>query len=84
MRTFESCGSVSAGTKRASERAIDVARGQNSRTLELGSTVSRARLWHQHGKRNEAKKMLGETYGWFTEGFDTPDLEEAKVLLDEL
>ena len=46
--------------------------------------MSLARLWQQRGKRAEAKKMLGETYGWCTEGFDTPDLEEAKVLLDEL
>ncbi len=46
--------------------------------------MSLARLWQQHGKRAAAKKMLGETYGWFTEGLDTPDLEDAKVLLDEL
>ena len=46
--------------------------------------MSLARLWQQHGTRAEAKKMLSETCGWFTKGFDTPDLEEAKVLLDEL
>jgi len=46
--------------------------------------VSLARLWQQHGKRAEAKKMLSETCSWFTKGFDTPDLGEAKVLLHEL
>jgi predicted ATPase len=46
--------------------------------------VSLARLWRQHGKQAEAHQMLSEIYGWFTEGFDTKDLQEAKALLEEL
>jgi predicted ATPase len=46
--------------------------------------MSLSRLWQQHGKKDEARKLPAEIYGWFTEGFDTKDLQEAKVLLDEL
>jgi predicted ATPase len=65
-------------------RAIDVARAQSARTWELRAAVSLARLWRDQGKRNEARDLLAPVYGWFTEGFDTPDLKEAKTLLDEL
>jgi len=51
---------------------------------ELRATVSLARLWQQQGKRHEARQMLAELYAWFTEGFDTVDLKEAKGLLEEL
>ena len=51
---------------------------------ELRATVSLARLWQQQGKRAEARQMLVEIYNWFTEGFDTVDLKEARALLDEL
>ena len=65
-------------------KAIEIARQQRARTLELRATTSLARLWQQQGKKNEAHEMLAEIYGWFTEGFDTKDLQEAKALLAEL
>jgi predicted ATPase len=64
--------------------ALDLARGQQARSLELRAAMSLARLWRQQGKRAEARDLLGPIYGWFTEGFDTADLREAKVLLDAL
>jgi hypothetical protein len=65
-------------------QAIDMARHRSQRMLELRATVSLARLWQQTGQRSEACRILGEIYGWFTEGFDTTDLRAAKALLDEL
>jgi predicted ATPase len=65
-------------------RALDVARRQEAKSLELRAAMSLARLWHQQGKQKEAHKLLSEIYGWFTEGFDTKDLQEAKALLKEL
>ncbi len=65
-------------------KAIDVAQRQRAKSLELRAVMSLARLWQQQGKREEARKMLAEIYGWFTAGFDTADLKEAKVLLEEL
>ncbi|MBI3756460.1 MAG: AAA family ATPase [Deltaproteobacteria bacterium] len=65
-------------------KAIDIARQQQAKSLELRATVSLARLWQQQGKKAKAHKMLSEVYSWFTEGFDTKDLQEAKALLDEL
>jgi predicted ATPase len=53
-------------------------------TLELRAATSLARLWQRQGKRDEARQVLGDVYYWFTEGFDTPDLKDAKALLDEL
>jgi predicted ATPase len=52
--------------------------------LELRVVMSLSRLWQQPGKKDEARRMLAETYGWFTEGFDTADLQEAEMLLDKL
>jgi predicted ATPase len=66
------------------ERAINVARAQGARSLELRSSTSLARLWHEQGKVREARELLAPIYAWFTEGFDTPDLKEAKALLDQL
>jgi predicted ATPase len=66
------------------ERAIEVARKQSARSFELRATTSLARLLAQQGHRNEARAMLAEIYGWFTEGFDTADLKDAKALLEEL
>jgi len=66
------------------QQALTVARRQQAKSLELRTAMSLARLWQQRGKRAEARQLLAEVYGWFTEGFDTPDLQEAKVLLDEL
>jgi predicted ATPase len=65
-------------------KAIEIARRQQAKSLELRATVSLAQLWQQQGKREEARQMLAEIYGWFTEGFDTKDLQEAKALLEEL
>jgi len=65
------------------QRALDVARRQQAKSLELRAAVSLARLWQQQGKRQEAHDLLAPVYGWFTEGFDTADLQEAKVLLEE-
>src|SRR5262245_27998186 len=66
------------------QRALDVARRQEAKSLELRAAMSLSRLWHQHGKRAEARELLAPIYSWFTEGFDTPDLQEAKALLEEL
>ena len=65
-------------------KAIEIARRQQAKSWELRATASLSRLWQRLGKREEARQMLAEIYGWFTEGFDTPDLKEAKVLLEEL
>jgi predicted ATPase len=65
-------------------KAIEIARKQQAKSLELRVATSLARLWQQQGKKEEGHKMLTEIYGWFTEGFDTKDLQEAKALLDEL
>jgi predicted ATPase len=64
--------------------AIIVARQQSARFFELRAAMSLARLWRDQGKRTEAHDLLAPVYGWFTEGFDTLDLKEAKKLLDEL
>src|SRR5262249_30870740 len=66
------------------QQALDVARRQQAKSLELRAAMSLARLWQQQGKRQEAYALLAPIYGWFTEGFDTADLQEAKVLLEEL
>ena len=65
-------------------KAIDIARRQSSKSLELRAVMSLSRLWRRQGKKGEAHKLLSEVYGWFTEGFDTKDLQEAKALLEEL
>jgi predicted ATPase len=66
------------------DRALAVAREQQAKSWELRAAMSMARLWRDQGKRNEARELLPPVYGWFTEGFDTLDLKEAKALLDEL
>src|SRR5229473_2357476 len=65
-------------------QAIEVARHQSDRSIELRATTSLARLLTKQGRRNEARTMLADIYGWFTEGFETADLKDAKALLDEL
>ena len=66
------------------QKAIEIAQRQQAKSLELRAVMSLARLWRQQGKRNEAHQLLAEIYGWFTEGFDTKDLQEAKALIAEL
>jgi predicted ATPase len=66
------------------ERALAVARAQQAKSFELRAATSMARLWREQGKRDEARELLAPVYGWFTEGFDTLDLKQAKSLLDEL
>ncbi len=65
-------------------KAIEITRWQQAKSLELRAVMSLSRLWQQQGKKDEARQMLAEIYGWFTEGFDTADLKEAKALLEEL
>jgi predicted ATPase len=66
------------------QKALDVARRQEAKSLELRAAMSLSRLWQQQGKKREARELLAEVYGWFTEGFDTVDLKEAKELLKEI
>jgi tetratricopeptide (TPR) repeat protein len=72
-----------AAAERRFHSAIEVALAQGAKSFELRAATSLATLWHQQGKRNEAQELLGGVYAWFTEGFQTPDLQRAKSLLDE-
>ncbi len=93
QKRFPRCG-VPTGTKGKSgneseaeecfRQAMNVAHRQGAKSLELRAAVSLSRLWQQQGKREEAQQMLAEIYGWFTEGLDTTELQEAKALLEEL
>jgi predicted ATPase len=65
-------------------KAIEIAQKQQAKSLELRAVMSLARLWQQQGKQKEAHGLLAPVYDWFTEGFDTADLKDAKMLLDEL
>ena len=66
------------------ERALEVARQQQAKSWELRAAMSMARLWRDQGKPQQARELLAPVYGWFTEGFDTLDLKEARALLGEL
>jgi predicted ATPase len=77
-------GTPQAETEAWLRRALDVARRQEAKSLELRAAMSLARLWQRQGKRTEAHDLLSPVYGWFTEGFDTTDLQEARALLEEL
>jgi predicted ATPase len=66
------------------QRALDVARRQEAKSLELRAAMRLARLWQEQGKGAEAHALLAPIYGWFTEGFDTADLQDAKALLEAL
>jgi predicted ATPase len=68
----------------ACRQAIEIAREQEARLFELRAVTSLARLWGENGKREAARELLAPVYQWFTEGFDKPDLKDAKALLDEL
>jgi predicted ATPase len=73
-----------AEAERCFSQALDIARRQQAKSWELRAAMSLARLWQAQGKADEARNLLAPIYGWFTEGFDTPDLKDAKTLLDEL
>ena len=77
-------GGAEAEAERHYWKAIGVARQQSARSWELRATLSLARLWKRQGKRGEARELLAEIYRWFTEGFESADLQEAKALLAEL
>jgi predicted ATPase len=71
-------------TEKQFDRALAVARQQQAKSWELRAAMSMARLWRDQGKLQQARELLAPVYGWFTEGFDTLDLKDAKALLDEL
>jgi predicted ATPase len=73
-----------AGAETGYREAIAIAQQQNAKLLELRAATSLARLWRDHGKRTEARGLLAPIYNWFAEGFDTPVLQDAKALLDQL
>ena len=73
-----------AGAERCFSQAIHIAQQQSAKFWELRAAISLARLWHEQGKRDAARDLLGPIHGWFTEGFDAPLLQEAKALLDTL
>ena len=75
---------ISTESERCFRAAMEIARKQDAKLWELRATTSLARLFADHGKRDEARGMLSDIYNWFTEGFDTADLKDAKALLDEL
>src|SRR5205823_746780 len=66
------------------QQALAVARQQQAKSLELRAAVSLSRLWQRQGKRDKAHELLAPVHGWFTEGFDTTDLQEARALLEQL
>ena len=66
------------------QQAVTAAREQGAKSLELRASMSLARLWRSQGKVSEARELLAPVYGWFTEGFDTRDLKDAKALLKSL
>lgn len=73
-----------AGAETSFKKAIEVSRHQQAKSWELRASIGLALLWQKQSKADKARKMLAEVYGWFTEGFETPDIKEAKALLDEL
>jgi predicted ATPase len=77
-------GAPQAEVEACFQRALDVARRQEAKSLELRAAMSLSRLWQHQGQRDEARELLAPIYGWFTEGFDTADLQDAKALLEEL
>ena len=66
------------------QQAVTMAREQGAKSFELRAAMSLARLWREQGKVEQARELLAPVYGWFTEGFETRDLKEAKALLEEL
>lgn len=74
----------SPGGRRPSSTAIDIVSSKSAKSLELWAAMNLSRLWQKQGKKEETRQLLAEIQGWFTEGFDTTDLKEAKALLEEL
>ena len=74
----------SAGAEASFHQALAIARRQQARSWELRAAMSLSRLWQQHGKQADARQLLSEIYSWFTEGFDTGDLQDAKALMHAL
>jgi predicted ATPase len=72
------------GAEQHYRQAIAVAERQSAKLFQLRASTSLARLWRDQGKHTEARDLLGPIYNWFTEGFDAPDLKDARMLLDEL
>jgi tetratricopeptide (TPR) repeat protein len=81
---MQGAGGAETAAEACFQRAIDLARQQQAKSWELRAAMSLCRLWQRQGKREEARQLLAEIYGWFTEGFDTPDLKDAGALLEEL
>lgn len=79
-----SVSDIEAGAEECLQKALDIARQQEAKSLELRAAMSLSRLWHTQGEKEQARQLLAEVYGWFTEGFDTPDLRAAQALLAEL
>jgi predicted ATPase len=77
-------GACPANVESCFEQALVTARCQSAKSFELRAAISLARLWRDQGKHHQARALLAPVYRWFTEGFDTRDLREAKALLDEL
>jgi predicted ATPase len=73
-----------AEAEKSYRKALEVAERQSAKAHQLRAAMSMARLWRDQDKRHEARELLAPVYGWFTEGFDTRDLKQAKALLDEL
>jgi predicted ATPase len=84
LRLMQGAGGAETAAGACFQRAIEVARQQRARSWELRAAMSLCRLWQRQGKREEARQLLAEIYGWFTEGFDTRDLKDARELLEEL
>jgi predicted ATPase len=84
LRSEGSIGNAAVTPEACFQKALAVARRQQSKSLELRAAVSLSRLWQSQGKRQDASDLLAPIYDWFTEGFDTADLKDAKALLDEL
>ena len=83
-RTRKTGAEVQREVEECFQKAVDVARRQKAKSYELRAATSLARLWQTQGKQSEARKLLASVYNWFTEGFDTADLKDAKALLDRL
>ena len=78
------CGKRNGLRRTVSKKALDVARDQQAKSWELRAAMSLSRLWQQQDRQAEARQLLAEVYNWFTEGFDTADVKEAKALLEKL